>query len=204
MRLNYKQRQRNMREVAESAWQQIENLPDSVRDQVKVLPRMPIEIIACPLGKEVNHGGILRLAEAFRIERVTFAPEEDRANDFSGHRGSIRWQQYRWLSPAEALAEAKGTQRIALTLSETAVNFQDMEYRFPLTLLVGSEMEGVPRELADQCDACVAIPMYGLMGSLNVATATAIVLQHIAMQYAERTGFQPIREESKRLLSSDR
>ena len=204
MRLNYRQRVKRMREVAESAWQEIDGLPESVRDQAMVLPRIPLEIIACPLGKEVNQGGLLRLAEAFRIEQVSFAFEEDKANDFSGHRGAMRWQPYRWIDPAEALAQAKDRQKIALTLSETAVNFETLDYRFPISLLVGSELDGVPKELVDQCDACVAIPMFGLMGSLNVATATAIILQHIAGEYFKQTGFQPIREESKRLLSGGR
>ena len=204
MRLNYKQRMQRMREVAESAWQEIDGLPESVRDQALVLPRMPIEILACPLGKEVNQGGILRLAEAFRIELVTFSPEVDRANDFSGHRGSLRWQPHRWRMPLEALAESVGRQKVALTMSETAVNFEDLDYRFPITLVVGSEMEGIPKEIADQCEACVAIPMYGLMGSLNVATATAIVLQHIVSIYANQTGIEPIREQSKRLINGDR
>ena len=75
-----------MREIAEAGWDGIEALPDSVRERADYLPRMPIEIIACPLGKAVNHGGLLRMAEAFRLEMVTFSFEEDKGNDFSGHR----------------------------------------------------------------------------------------------------------------------
>lgn len=203
MRLNYKQRQRRMRETVESAWQQIESEPGSLRERVNTEPRMPLEIVACPLGKEVNQGGILRLAEAFRIEMVTFEHEEDHANDFSGNRGATKWQPYRWQSAQSALDEKPEHYKVALTLSETAVDFEFVEYQFPLVLVVGSEMTGVPRPIADQCDVHVAIPMFGLMGSLNVATATAIVLQRIARQYAEQTGFSPIREESRRLLSGD-
>jgi tRNA G18 (ribose-2'-O)-methylase SpoU len=192
-----------MREVAESAWRETESLPDSVREQIYVLPRMPIEIIACPLGKEVNHGGILRIAEAFRLERVTFAYEGDQANDFSGNRGALKWQPYRWLSPHEALEEAKDRQKIALTLSESAVNFETVDFQFPVTLLVGSEAQGIPQDLVAKCDLAVAIPMFGLMGSLNVATATAVVVQRIASQYARLNGFEAIRDESKRLLTGD-
>ena len=89
MRLNYRERQARMREIAESAWQDIAALPESIRERADILPRMPIEIIACPLGKAVNHGGLLRIGEAFRVQMVTFAFELDRGNDFSGHRGAI-------------------------------------------------------------------------------------------------------------------
>lgn len=189
-----------MKEIAGSTWQELETLPESLRERADILPRMPIEIITCPLGKAINHGGLLRIAEAFRCEMVTFSFEEDRFNDFSGHKGSIRWQPYQWLPPLEALERAKGRQKVALTLTPTAVNFSDFEFKYPLSLVVGSELDGVPEDVLEQCDASVAIPMFGLMGSLNVATATAIVVQHVAAMYAKQHGFEPLREQSKRLL----
>ncbi len=192
-----------MRQIAESAWQDIETLPESIRERADILPRMPIEIIACPLGKAVNHGGLLRIGEAFRVQMVTFAFENDRGNDFSGHRGAIRWQPYRWMSALDALDEAKDRQKVALTLSPDAVNFEDFEFKFPVSLVVGSEIDGIPPEVLERCDASVAIPMFGLMGSLNVATATAIVIQHLASQYAHANGFEPLRESSKSLLAVD-
>jgi tRNA G18 (ribose-2'-O)-methylase SpoU len=200
MRLTNRQRQERMKEVASSTWQELETLPESLREQADILPRMPIEIITCPLGKAINHGGLLRIAEAFRCEMVTFSFEEDRFNDFSGHKGSIRWQPYQWLPPLEALEKAKGRQKVALTLTSTAVNFSDFDFQYPLTLVVGSELDGVPEDVLEQCDASVAIPMFGLMGSLNVATATAIVVQHVAALYAKKHRFEPLREQSKRLL----
>jgi tRNA (guanosine-2'-O-)-methyltransferase len=192
-----------MREIAETAWQDIETLPESIRERADILPRMPIEIIACPLGKAVNHGGLLRIGEAFRVQMVTFSFENDRGNDFSGHRGAIRWQPYRWMPPLEALAEAKDRQKVALTLSPDAVNFEDFEFKYPVSLVVGSEIDGIPPEVLEQCDASVAIPMFGLMGSLNVATATAIVVQHLASNYAKANGFEPLRESSRRLVAID-
>jgi len=203
MRLNYRERQARMREIAETAWQDIETLPESIRERADILPRMPIEIIACPLGKAVNHGGLLRIGEAFRVQMVTFSFENDRGNDFSGHRGAIRWQPYRWMPPLEALAEAKDRQKVALTLSPDAVNFEDFEFKYPVSLVVGSEIDGIPPEVLEQCDASVAIPMFGLMGSLNVATATAIVVQHLASNYAKANGFEPLRESSRRLVAID-
>jgi tRNA G18 (ribose-2'-O)-methylase SpoU len=191
-----------MREIAETAWQDLDTLPDSIRERADLSPRIPIEIIACPLGKAVNHGGLLRIAESFRCEMMTFAFESDRHNDFSGHRGSMRWQPYRWLSPLEALDQAKDRQKVALSLTDSSVNFQEFEFNYPVSLVVGSEVDGIPSEVLEKCDACVAIPMFGLMGSLNVATATAIVVQHLASKYAKENRFEPLREASKKLLES--
>ena len=187
-----------MRALDSWAW----SSASSAREGYHERPRMPIELVVCPLGKEVNHGGILRLAEAFMLERVSFSRESDSAEDFSGHRGSERWQPWDWVDPIEAVASAKeaGRQCVALTLNERAVAFDAFDYSWPCTLVVGSEMMGLPPALVEQCDGVVAIPMFGLMESLNVATATGIVVQHMARCYADEAGFAPLREESARLL----
>jgi tRNA G18 (ribose-2'-O)-methylase SpoU len=199
-RLNFRERQRRMQEVGEAAWQEIETLPGAIREGYFERPRMPIEILTCPLGKEVNHGGLLRIAESFMLERVLFSFEKDGAHDFSGHRGAMRWQPYDWRHSEELLQETEGRQVVALTLIDSAVSFDQIDYRFPLSIVVGQEKEGVPEWMVDKAEHAIAIPMYGLMGSLNVATATAIVVQHIASQYAKAHGFQPIRTESQRLI----
>ena len=198
MRINYRERVRRMRALESWAW----SAPDSLRKGYSDHPRMPIELVVCPLGKEVNHGGILRLGEAFMLERVSFSRESDSAEDFSGHRGSERWQPWEWVEPIEAIAAAKaaGRQCVALTLNERAVAFDVFDYSWPCTLVVGSEMMGLPGQIADRCDGVVAIPMFGLMESLNVATATGIVVHHMARCYADEARFQPLREESARLL----
>lgn len=200
MRINYRERVRRMRALNEAAWDR--STSGSIREGYYDRPRMPIEIIACPLGKEVNHGGILRVAEAFMLSHVWFAHESDGAEDFSGHRGATQWQPHGWKNEFEAvaLAKSKGHQVVALTLTDRAVSFDAFEYLWPCSLVVGSEMFGVPDEISDQCDGVVAIPMFGLMASINVATATAIVVQHMARCYADEVGFAPLREESARLL----
>lgn len=184
-----------MEEVDQAAWDFAEAAPNALRQEYPNLPRMPIEILACPLGKAVNHGGILRIAEAFMLEKVTFSRELDQATDFAGNQGSVRWQPWAWQSIEEAVAERTNRQLVALSLTPQAVPFREFDFKFPVSLVVGSESDGVPESILSCCDAAVMIPMYGLMGSLNVATATAIVIEHIANLYAENVGFQPIRNQ---------
>ncbi len=200
MRLNYKQRQERIAEVNRQAWENVDRSPEVIRENYDKYSRIPIEIIACPLGKAVNHGGLLRIAEAFMLERVTFSYEEDQYNDFSGHQGSIRWQPYRWMNVEEAVEKAKGRQILALTLDDRAVSFRNIDLRYPVSLIVGSELDGIPSEIVAKAEQSVAIPMYGLMGSLNVATATGIVIEHFAHEYARTHQFEPLREVSQKLL----
>ena len=191
---------------AEAVWSDAEaSLDPRIRDVYQDLKRAPIEIVACAMDKSINHGGILRAAEAFRIERVTFQQEPDFATDFSGHRGSLKWQPYRWRDPLEAVLEAKeaGRHIYGLSLEPDSVSIDSVEWQFPMVLVFGSEKWGIRPDVLSQCDTTIAIPMFGAMTSLNVAVAGAITMQKAVMAYhLANPDFVPIRGVSAALLGS--
>jgi 23S rRNA (guanosine2251-2'-O)-methyltransferase len=49
----------------------------------------------------------------------------------------------------------------------------------PLAVVIGSEGRGLSRLVKEHCDRLVRIPMYGRVGSLNAATAAAVILFEI-------------------------
>lgn len=174
-----------------------------LREVYDQIPRAPVRLIVLPLGKAINHGGMTRVADAYRIERVDLSPEPDRAIDFAGSRGSKGWQPWRWIPTDVALEEARndGYSIAALTLSDRAFDVATAPWKFPLAILIGEENAGVPAELEAECDFSIAIPLYGLVQSLNVVTATAIALDYAIRAYArESPEFQPVRTASRGLL----
>jgi len=52
----------------------------------------------------------------------------------------------------------------------------DCDFRIPLGVIVGSERKGLRKLTRSKCDHLVSIPMSGRIPSLNVATATAVML----------------------------
>lgn len=154
------------------------------------------------MGKEVNHGGMLRLAEAFRVSTVTFANEPDSKAEWSGHRGGMFWQPHDWLDPNERMLELQqsGVACMALTLSDRAVSIDDVSFSFPVALVIGQERRGVPAEMEARCDGSVAIPLFGMTESLNVVCATAIALQTIVGQLQRHGEAEPVRNLSRALL----
>lgn len=202
--IGWHERQRRMREALGEAWESAGYQADDpgLRDRYATLQRAPIRLICCPLIKDVNQGGLLRVAEAFRIERVDLAPERDGAVDLSGQRGTARYQPHRWIEPEEAIAEARaeGFRILALTLSPDSIALETVEWPFPVAIVLGSENEGVPAEILQLCDSAVAIPLYGLVTSLNVATAAAIVIHEAIQVLRAVEGFEPARGISRQLL----
>lgn len=56
-------------------------------------------------------------------------------------------------------------------------------YQFPLLLIMGSEKEGVPADIATAAAQAIKIPMLGQASSLNLAIATGIILYEIRRQH---------------------
>jgi len=52
----------------------------------------------------------------------------------------------------------------------------------PLAIVMGSEDEGISKEVLKLCDRQVSIPLVGTIGSLNVSAAAAVVLFEVVRQ----------------------
>lgn len=174
-----------------------------LREQLPQMPRLPLVIVCSYLDKEINHGNILRIAEAFRVQEVVFSRRDEREKNYSGAVGAEKWQPHRWDDPLEQIRSlrAKGYSIVALHMDEHAVPLGQMEWRFPVALVIGEELYGVPHDVLAECEQCVAIPLYGATTSLNVAVATGICVNAIATHYRQRNAdFLPARKVSQRLL----
>jgi 23S rRNA (guanosine2251-2'-O)-methyltransferase len=57
----------------------------------------------------------------------------------------------------------------------------------PLVLVVGGEGKGLSRLVREKCDFMIRLPMRGVLNSLNVAVASAIVLYEVLRQRLTQT-----------------
>jgi tRNA (guanosine-2'-O-)-methyltransferase len=70
----------------------------------------------------------------------------------------------------------QGFQIIATGLSENTKDYRDIDYTKPTAILVGEELEGLSNEALQAADEIISIPMTGMVQSLNVSVASALVL----------------------------
>jgi len=89
--------------------------------------------------------------------------------------------------------KAEGKQVLAAHFSDKAVDFRSIDYTKPTVVLVGSEKFGVSPEAAELADEHVLIPMLGMVQSLNVSVATAIILYE-AQRQREQAGMYDSRQ----------
>jgi len=136
--------------------------------------------------KPHNLSAIVRTADAIGVSDV-HATWENKAMRLSGKSatGSQNWvnvHSHETTSDAIAELRAQGMQIIATNLSDTAIDFRDVDYTKPTAILMGQEKHGISEEALALADQDVIIPMVGMCQSLNVSVASALILYEAQRQ----------------------
>ena len=70
----------------------------------------------------------------------------------------------------------RGFQIYAAHFDQQARDFRQLDYTLPTAIVVGAELDGISATAVDLCDGTIIIPMVGMVQSLNVSVATALIL----------------------------
>lgn len=166
--------------------QQIKYQRSWSRHEYNALPRHPVRVVSWN-AKEPNVAGIIRTAEAFRIEQVTFMRKP--AN-MAPAVGQQRWQPWNarldWLD-AVLEAKADGYTIVALEQTDNSVSLPDAVLPHRMVLVAGDEGGGVPPKALAVADMAIVIPQFGNVASLNVTMAVSIALYEWCRQHARQT-----------------
>lgn len=81
---------------------------------------------------------------------------------------------------------AKGMQILATGFSAAARELGAWDFTRPTAVILGNEHDGVDKELLDDADGELCIPMRGMIQSLNVSVAAAVILAEAARQRSLR------------------
>ena len=136
----------------------------------------------------LNVGAILRTADAVGISKVylcgiTPTPEHPKVAKTSlGAENFVTWEYKKSVTTVISNLRKIGYQITGLEIDPKSINFWQARYSNKIALLVGNEVEGIPRALIKKCTLLIKIPMSGKKESLNVATATGIAVYEIAKQ----------------------
>ena len=70
----------------------------------------------------------------------------------------------------------QGMQIVTSCLDERSVDYRDIDYTRPTAIIMGTEIEGTSELAIELSDAHIYIPMSGMVQSLNVSVASALIL----------------------------
>ena len=85
----------------------------------------------------------------------------------------------------------------AAHLSNVAIDYREVDYTKPTAILLGTEKWGVTPEAADLVDGHIIIPMQGMVQSLNVSVANAVVLFEAQRQRLQTGLYDQVRLDPK-------
>ncbi|HAI05813.1 MAG TPA: tRNA (guanosine(18)-2'-O)-methyltransferase TrmH, partial [Pantoea sp.] len=103
----------------------------------------------------------------------------------SASAGSNSWVKvvtHRTIGDAVAQLKQQKMQVLATHLSADAVDFREIDYTRPTCILMGQEKTGITDEALALADQQIIIPMVGMVQSLNVSVASALILYEAQRQ----------------------
>ncbi len=130
--------------------------------------------------KTHNFSAILRSCDAVGVFRAHAVPPEGGLPVASGTaQGAQKWVKvvrHRDTPTAFRQLRGSGFELLAADLNDSARDFREIDYTRPVAVVLGTEKFGVSDQARDQVDGCIKIPMQGMVESLNVSVAAALIL----------------------------
>jgi len=157
------------------------------------LPRNQVYIAMDGLTCSHNVGCIFRMADAVLASKLLLCGDTrlPPGNKISkGSRGAekwVPWEHHEHIADALMPLKKAGVQIISLELCDSSIEYTQMSYVKPVCFVVGAEHRGVSSEALALSDHAIHLPMLGMSNSLNVSTATSVVLYDFLEKAERRT-----------------
>jgi RNA methyltransferase, TrmH family len=163
-----------------------------------VIPYLDTRLERFPLGKPPflaviesvekpgNLGAILRTADAAGVDGVIVcagATDLHNPNVIRASLGAIFTVPLAETTTSAAIAWLQQQQiQVVATLPTADTRYTAVDLSGPVAIVMGSEAHGLGREWRTAAHYTVSIPMLGALDSLNLATATALLLYEVRRQ----------------------
>ncbi len=141
----------------------------------------PIVVVAHDLRSAHNVGSVFRTSDAAGLAHVyltgiTPGPEHRGvAKTALGAQDAVPWTQEPDIDALLARLRTEGVTVAALERTPGAIPPEAVPLdAFPLALVLGNELDGVPERLLAAADLVVGLPQWGVKASLNVSVAFGV------------------------------
>lgn len=158
-------------------------------DDILTRKQPTLQVMLDNVHSSQNLSAVIRSADAVGVLDIYYSTKE---NDTPRIHKTITQGAHRWthryrMDDADKVAFLKqkkeqGFQVVVTHLEERAVSFRKIDYTKPTLLVMGNEKAGVSPEVIAEADEVIIIPMQGMVQSLNVSVATALILYEAQRQ----------------------
>ncbi|WP_054113566.1 tRNA (guanosine(18)-2'-O)-methyltransferase TrmH [Marinagarivorans algicola] len=150
-----------------------------------------LTVVADEVHKGRNMAAIVRTCDAVGIPKIYSVVPEAGYNPYRGTAlGTTKWVEVALcqalVTPLDALKN-QGFQIVSTALEPSALDYREVDFTQPTALVMGNEKRGISDTARAMTDVFVTIPMVGMVESLNVSVAAAIILNE-ALHQRRRVG----------------
>jgi tRNA (guanosine-2'-O-)-methyltransferase len=147
-----------------------------------------LTVLAENVYKTHNIAALTRTCDAVGVFRLhAVSPDGDFKRSHMASAGTEKWvpvQTHANAADAISALRSQNFRILAAHLSPSAHDYREIDYTRPTAIVLGSELFGVSSATAALADEHIIIPMRGMVDSLNVSVANALVLYEAARQRA--------------------
>jgi tRNA (guanosine-2'-O-)-methyltransferase len=146
------------------------------------------DLTVCMEGVHKSHNlaAVVRTADAIGVSDVhaiwKSEEMEVRGGSAAGSQNWIDVHNYSNTKDAIDKLKQQGMQVLVTNLSDTAVDFREIDYTKPTAIILGQEKFGASDVALEMADQDIVIPMVGMVQSLNVSVACSVVLYEAQRQ----------------------
>jgi len=135
--------------------------------------------------KPHNVSAVIRTCDAVGVHKVHAVWDESENLRKATTMGSHVWvkaQLHRTIEDAVGCFKEQGMQVLVTHLDDKACDFREIDYTKPTVVLLGQEKTGATDKAIALADRSIIVPMVGMVQSLNVSVAAAIVMYEAQRQ----------------------
>jgi tRNA (guanosine-2'-O-)-methyltransferase len=137
------------------------------------------------LHKPHNVSAIVRSCDAVGVHEVHAVWDQKPQIRKDTAMGSENWvytKEHSCIEDAVGHLKSHNMQVLVTNLSDVAVDFREIDYTQPTAIILGQEKHGATQEAIAAADQDIIIPMVGMVQSLNVSVAAALILYEAQRQ----------------------
>jgi len=124
-----------------------------------------------------NIGSIFRTADALGVAKIYLCgicgkpPNPKISKTALGAEKTIPWEYAKQTGRLIDKLKKEGIEVIALEQSKNSIDCAKFRPNFPIALILGNEVKGIPPKILKKCAKIIELPMAGEKESLNVSVA---------------------------------
>ena len=152
---------------------------------LKKIKRNPIYLVLDRIIDTYNTGSLFRLADAVAAEKMYLCGEMEYPPSSRIHKAAVGTQKWvPWEKKESTLStikelKKKGIQILVVEQSKRSISYEEFKPKFPVAIVVGNETEGVSKEILDEADVIIELPMFGINKSFNVWGSAAVIVYKV-------------------------